>query len=353
MGALVSIPVATARVSQTIVAVFSRKRSERWSPDHLIIPDHLNLSHQQNAELNLYGVAQGVPFPASALETPGEGFTQRATLEKQPTATVHALVNIKKASFALLGGPDVFYLDFQFDALQACSITMYILAEESNSGYLVHPPGCEIGPFETGPGSNISLHQALLADNQVPPKFSQDRLKLVVHQTSLVQSPTIRSKVLPFLVEIRTISTSSQVSTPRQDPTDEDFTISKQTSYVKIESYAEGMFSISCTDQKCQFDNSEWIIQDVFGLSKGMNESECSSQCSDEGKFSNDPDCVVCMSAEKNVMVLPCSHVCLCEECAKQLPLRSKNCPICREAFTDVMKIKNTSGHSKVWPSSS
>ena len=42
--------------------------------------------------------------------------------------------------------------------------------------------------------------------------------------------------------------------------------------------------------------------------------------------------CVVCMDAPKNhINMVPCMHVCACEECARQLLERgAQNCPVCR-----------------------
>ena len=37
--------------------------------------------------------------------------------------------------------------------------------------------------------------------------------------------------------------------------------------------------------------------------------------------------CVVCMDAPKNHVVLPCMHMCVCEACAQLLRDR---CPVCR-----------------------
>lgn len=38
--------------------------------------------------------------------------------------------------------------------------------------------------------------------------------------------------------------------------------------------------------------------------------------------------CIVCADAKKNIMLLPCNHMCLCKECANLN--RFKYCPICR-----------------------
>ncbi|GAB9474820.1 Inhibitor of apoptosis 4 [Globisporangium polare] len=44
----------------------------------------------------------------------------------------------------------------------------------------------------------------------------------------------------------------------------------------------------------------------------------------------DEPDCVVCLDAEKEQIFVPCGHFCMCKACIKQL-VQPKKCPICRE----------------------
>lgn len=43
--------------------------------------------------------------------------------------------------------------------------------------------------------------------------------------------------------------------------------------------------------------------------------------------LTDDQKCVVCVTNPKEVIVLPCGHVCLCEDCALQI---KSACPVCR-----------------------
>ena len=45
-------------------------------------------------------------------------------------------------------------------------------------------------------------------------------------------------------------------------------------------------------------------------------------------------ECVVCMAAERCVLLLPCAHLCLCEACAADCP----RCPLCREVIKEKIK---------------
>jgi len=47
--------------------------------------------------------------------------------------------------------------------------------------------------------------------------------------------------------------------------------------------------------------------------------------------------CVVCLGAERQVILLPCGHVCVCAQCADTLISAGHTCPVCRSAITNVM----------------
>jgi len=47
--------------------------------------------------------------------------------------------------------------------------------------------------------------------------------------------------------------------------------------------------------------------------------------------------CVVCLGAERQVILLPCGHVCVCATCADTLISAGHACPVCRSVITNVM----------------
>lgn len=53
--------------------------------------------------------------------------------------------------------------------------------------------------------------------------------------------------------------------------------------------------------------------------------------------------CVICQNAPKNVLLLPCRHMCLCVECAHtmvSLPgSRATKCPLCRASVSTIMNV--------------
>ena len=49
-----------------------------------------------------------------------------------------------------------------------------------------------------------------------------------------------------------------------------------------------------------------------------------------------DPDCVVCLTEPKQVVLLPCRHFCVCAECYSHID----KCPVCRSGYDSVLLIK-------------
>jgi hypothetical protein len=55
----------------------------------------------------------------------------------------------------------------------------------------------------------------------------------------------------------------------------------------------------------------------------------------EKAKVIEEGECCVCMNAQSDCVLYRCGHVCACMSCAKEL----KQCPICREQVSDVIKM--------------
>lgn len=51
-------------------------------------------------------------------------------------------------------------------------------------------------------------------------------------------------------------------------------------------------------------------------------------------------ECVVCLTNEKSVILMPCRHMCVCEVCFTHLD----KCPVCRTTYTSHMAFKGRVG---------
>jgi len=52
-----------------------------------------------------------------------------------------------------------------------------------------------------------------------------------------------------------------------------------------------------------------------------------------------DSECCVCMEANKTHILIPCAHLCVCENCAKTIMMTTKECPVCRAVSQQVYKV--------------
>lgn len=49
-------------------------------------------------------------------------------------------------------------------------------------------------------------------------------------------------------------------------------------------------------------------------------------------------DCCICMSKAATIMLAPCSHQCVCDECAPRFMQEKQECPLCREVVEDIWR---------------
>ncbi len=57
------------------------------------------------------------------------------------------------------------------------------------------------------------------------------------------------------------------------------------------------------------------------------------SDVESESSSSDILNCVICWNEQKNVLIMPCKHICTCEGCSNKL----KTCPICRGQITKMI----------------
>lgn len=80
--------------------------------------------------------------------------------------------------------------------------------------------------------------------------------------------------------------------------------------------------------QKVVIDRKEYLLQEIYGLADlGKDDSR-------HDESSQGEPCVICLTDPRTTAILPCRHLCLCQECAQQLSIGAQvqgdTCPICR-----------------------
>ena len=41
-------------------------------------------------------------------------------------------------------------------------------------------------------------------------------------------------------------------------------------------------------------------------------------------------ECLICLSEERNMIIMPCGHLCVCQGCGDTIQSKNYDCPICR-----------------------
>ena len=64
-----------------------------------------------------------------------------------------------------------------------------------------------------------------------------------------------------------------------------------------------------------------------------------SDSCLQVEREREDKLCVICQDREKCIMILPCRHLCVCQDCQRPLLQQQPvTCPICRRAVRQTIK---------------
>ncbi|KAJ2157192.1 hypothetical protein GGF46_004670 [Coemansia sp. RSA 552] len=87
-----------------------------------------------------------------------------------------------------------------------------------------------------------------------------------------------------------------------------------------------------CVKQKLCVDDTLYVQHEIFGLSEAMDNRASTGK--------DDPtQCAICLSDDRDTVMLPCRHLCMCRECANTYRQQSNKCPICRTVVETILHI--------------
>ncbi|KAH0908021.1 hypothetical protein HID58_039848 [Brassica napus] len=95
-----------------------------------------------------------------------------------------------------------------------------------------------------------------------------------------------------------------------------------QVTYVK----EDGEIKPSVIKQFISVNGTRYELQDIYGIGDAVDENARK-------------ECVICLSEPRDVLVLPCRHMCMCVGCAKELRFQTNLCPVCRQPVERLLKI--------------
>lgn len=71
----------------------------------------------------------------------------------------------------------------------------------------------------------------------------------------------------------------------------------------------------------------------------GVNATSQTSILTPTSTTSSNQECAICLVNIRNIIILPCRHMCICEECIGDASARIDKCPICRQPYDSLLKI--------------
>nr|WBO26474.1 RING3 type E3 ubiquitin ligase [Aquilaria sinensis] len=251
-------------------------------------------------------------------------------VDHQNAKKVRNDVNVHKHTLKLEvdeHNPEHQLVSFVFDALFDGSITIYYFAKEE--------VGCKFVPVfpEAHMPVRISFQKGLGQKFRQP---SGTGIDLGFFELDDLSKPSPEEDIFPLVIVAETSvhpsSTDEHVS---------DLAPSKsanmQITQTVLEKNDGNVFDVKVIRQILWVDGVRYELREIYGL--GSTSAAETFDDGDSGK-----ECVICMTENKDTAVLPCRHMCMCSECAKELRLQTNKCPICRQPIEELIEIKINGG---------
>lgn len=78
-----------------------------------------------------------------------------------------------------------------------------------------------------------------------------------------------------------------------------------------------------------QINGLPFELKSIYGMEK-EHEAVEGSEAVDVKEDDSEKECLVCLCENKDTLIMPCGHFCICSECGRSLVKHKQLCPICR-----------------------
>ncbi|KAF8025793.1 hypothetical protein BT93_F2578 [Corymbia citriodora subsp. variegata] len=243
----------------------------------------------------------------------------------QNAKKVRNVVNVHKETIRVEideHNPDCHLVSFLFDALHDGSITILYFGKEGSNCRLVPLFPEAFGPvkFQFQKGLSQKFHQP-----------SGTGVDLGFFELDDLSKPSPGEDVFPLVISAETCIQPHSVDDNLVNPVPCTSSHTQITQAV-LEKNNGGPLHVRVIKQLLWVDGVRYELRELYGLGSS----------SAEGYNDNDPgkECVICMTEPKDTAILPCRHLCMCNECARALTHQSNKCPICRQPIEELIEIK-------------
>lgn len=142
--------------------------------------------------------------------------------------------------------------------------------------------------------------------------------------------------VHPFDVEVTLVPTTVSGHTP---DVNFDKGINFQRSIIRIGTTSEECLNARLVSQRLiikrsKDDVQEYEVFEVYGQQLLADNENGIGENFDLGA-----ECVICLMSDRNTLLLPCRHMCICSDCADTLGKGDGKCPICRHDYASMITV--------------
>eukprot|EP00741_Cyanophora_paradoxa_P009857 tig00001668_g9548.t1 len=246
--------------------------------------------------------------------------------QMQHTCTIRNDVNLKKNSLKLVrdeANPNLYRVEFQFDAATECTVTVFFVAVETTEANSPATYKCVYDnrqPHTRTFPKGLGQFYAQAADEGVNVAlFKED---------DLIFTPGPNANQYPVVIRLETLAGSSSDSSSEGRSG-----VQSQSTFATLAKLPEGGWGIKVLKQKILVGGVSYELQEIYGIEQ--NAEGDGGEAADSGR-----ECVICMSEPRDTTLLPCRHMCMCNECAKVLRYQTNKCPICRSPVESLLQIK-------------
>lgn len=208
----------------------------------------------------------------------------------------HLLTN----SFDIQSSESSFAFGFKFDSLLEGTMSIYFFAAES-----LNPKGvteCYYIDTQRYPSPITQSFSSGLD------QACQENLVFDLAKYSLQELTCADQKTYPLVIELRTLDSPNII----------------ESTYIKFR-LSGTQWQGELIKQKLTYGAEVFILNEIFGHIGNEEETR---------------ECVVCLTNPKETVVVPCDHMCLCNECANIMRSHyDSRCPMCRTSVQSLMHI--------------
>ena len=79
-------------------------------------------------------------------------------------------------------------------------------------------------------------------------------------------------------------------------------------------------------------------MKSIYGLTNDEGAEEGHEAFAEDDN--PEAECLICLTVSKDTLIMPCAHLCVCEDCGKQLVKAKHTCPICRGNISSLIPMK-------------